>query len=305
MRSGFAATMTAVGTDDPALFVLVGDIGAFGLRHFAAACPGRFKNVGIREQAMASAAAGLAATGFIPVLHSITSFVVERCFEQLKDDFCYARLPGNIVSVGGGIDYAGLGCTHHSYSDVALLKSLPGTQVFCVGSPQEFDQLFRATYRSGALNYFRLSDRPHGIDLAEHPIGVGRAAVVRTGTEVTLITAGELLGSCVDVAREIGGASCEVLYAPSIKPFDAETVRASVRKTRRVVVAEEHNVLGGLGDEVRRSLDNLGTNYQITSLGIQDQFLRDYGSRQHLLRLAGLAPTDLLRATRTLMQSPA
>ena len=294
--------MTSLGSEDPSLFVLVGDIGAFGLRHFAAAYPGRFLNVGIREQAMASAAAGLAATGFFPVIHSITGFVVERCFEQIKNDFCYSGLPGNIVSVGGGIDYAAMGCTHHSYSDLALLKSLPGTQVFCIGSPHEFDRLFRASYRSGSMIYFRLADRAHGIAFRDEELAVGRSISVRTGHELTLLTAGELLTSCLEVASEIGGDRCEVIYSPSIKPFDAARVRASVTKTRRLLVAEEHSVLGGLGDEARRALDNSGFAYALTSLGIQDQFLRDYGPRKHLLEVAGIGPARLLQEARTLLE---
>lgn len=282
--------------------VLVGDIGAFGLREFAAQCPGRFLNAGIREQAMASAAAGLALAGMIPVVHSITPFVVERCFEQIKDDFGYQSLGGNFVSVGAGFDYAALGCTHHSYSDVALLKSVPGAQVFYPGSPKEFDCLFRQTYASGSLNYFRLGGRNHSVDFQDSQIGVGRAILAKEGRDLTLVTAGPLLNYAMKVASDLQfEASIEVIYTPSIKPFDARTMIDSVAKTRRVVVFEDHSVFGGLADEVRRALDCCGWAYSMKSLGVGDEFLRDYGSFDFLANTAGIGPEAIQREVKGLL----
>src|SRR5260370_511485 len=113
--------------------------------------PDRAVNVGIMEQTMVSVAAGIAVEGFIPVVHSIAPFLAERPFEQLKDDFCYQRLGGNFISIGGSYDYSTEGMTHHGPGDVPILRNLPGIRIVMPGTPAEFDPLFREAYASGAL----------------------------------------------------------------------------------------------------------------------------------------------------------
>lgn len=300
MRAQFAKTMLRLGESDPSLVVLVGDIGAFGMRHFAEKFPGRFLNVGIREQTMASAAAGFALTGFTPVFHSIAPFVVERCFEQIKVDFCYHKLAGNVVSVGAGLDYSALGGTHHCYSDIALMKSLPETRVFTPGTPKEFDLLFERSYRLGGVNYFRLGGRSHDINIDDEKLQVGKSFLIEQGQELTIITMGSLLDYALKAKGELPGA--EIIYTPSVKPLDAELICASVKKTKKVLVIEDHSVYGGLADEVRRILQG-SVAYKMTSLGIQDTFLRDYGDFDYLAKVAGIDPHSIIQHGRKLMEN--
>lgn len=289
MRSQFARTMIDIGVRDQNLMVLVGDIGAFGLREFAAKCPGRFYNAGIREQAIASAAAGLALAGAIPVVHSITPFVIERCYEQIKDDFGYQNLGGNFISVGAGFDYSALGCTHHSYADIALMKSIPRSQVFYPGNPQEFDELFRQNYNTGRLNYFRLGGRNHTFHWQDKKIITGEAVVAKNGEQLSIFTMGPLLEFALKAANELSEIiDVEVIYFHTIKPFDAKTVRESMRKTRNAIVVEDHHIMGGLADEVRRALDNVDFSYKFCSLGVQDVFLSEYGKFDDLAEFAGI-----------------
>ena len=112
-RLDYCPIVLAVGANDPNLVVLVGDINHGILQPFAAACPGRFYNVGILEPTIMSMAAGLARIGLLPVVHTIAPFLIERSFEQIKHDFCYHGLHGNLITVGSAFDYAVLGCTHH------------------------------------------------------------------------------------------------------------------------------------------------------------------------------------------------
>ena len=125
MRKQFTSTTESILSTDERLVVLLGDIGVFGFRKSFEKFPKRICNIGILEQSTIGVAAGLAMTGFIPLVHTIAPFLVERSFEQLKDDFGYQKLGGNFVSVGASYDYAGLGCTHHCPADVAILKNIP------------------------------------------------------------------------------------------------------------------------------------------------------------------------------------
>ncbi len=302
VRQQFADTMLDVGVRDERLVVMVGDISHGILQPFAEACPERYYNVGILEPTMISMGAGLARAGLRPVLHTIAPFIVERGFEQIKLGFCYHRLPGNIVTVGSAFDYANLGCTHHCYGDFALLKTLPGVELVCPGSAIEFDTLFRQAYADDAMTYFRVPAHPHGVRLSQSDIRLGKAIRLVEGSDVLLVAAGPQLRTALG-AREIlaaGGIDAEVIYIHTVRPLDEEMLRASVGKTRRVVVIEEHMRSGGLGDEV------LKATWEITGLrfdwaAIPDVFVTGYGTYEDHCETCGLTPDAVATRARNLM----
>jgi len=299
MRQQFADTMLAVGQEDPNLVVLVGDISHFILQPFAKACPGRYYNVGICEAAIVTMAAGLAKVGFYPVVHTIAPFIIERPFEHIKLDFCYQKLGGNIVTVGSAFDYATLGCTHHCYDDFALIKTLPGTQITYPACPVEFDVLFRQTYRNNALTLFRVPGQQHGQDFTARDIKFGRGIKVTEGSNLTLIATGPQLGNALasrDALDDMGWHA-EILYIHTIRPLDMELIRASVNKTRRVLVIEEHMRSGGLGDDVLRGTINI-PDVRYAFLSIPDEFVTGYGSYQEHCDHLGLNREGILNIVR-------
>src|SRR5713226_2495408 len=143
----------------------------------------RILNLGIMEQTMVSVAAGIAMEGFIPAVHSITPFLVERPFEQIKDDFCYQQLSGKFISVGASYDYSVEGMTHQGPGDVYIMHGLPAMQIVVPGTPAEFDALFRESYANGANTYYRLSLAKNPFDT---PAQFGKLAVVRQGRQATV-----------------------------------------------------------------------------------------------------------------------
>jgi len=143
LRQEFADTMLEIGQIDPRLVVMVGDISHGILRPFAVKCPDRYYNIGICEPTIVNMAAGLSLTGLNPVVHTIAPFIIERAYEQIKLDFGYQQLGINLISVGGAFDYAKLGCSHHCYTDVSLMKHFKNSQVFVPGSAIEFNTLFK------------------------------------------------------------------------------------------------------------------------------------------------------------------
>lgn len=303
IRQQFADTMLEVGQTDPRLCVLVGDISHFVLQPFAKACPGRYYNIGICEPSMVSVAAGLAKTGLYPVVHTIAPFLIERSFEQFKLDFCYHGLGGSVITVGSAFDYSNLGCTHHCYGDFALMKTLPGTHIYYPATAAEFDALFRATYKDGRLKLFRLPTRSHTAVLPE-AVRPGRIVRVREGSDLTILATGPQLDSAVGAAEILSaeGRKIEVLYAPTIRPLDTDTLAASVAKTRRIVVVEEHLRSGGLGDDVLRALAGTGS-FAYDSVSIPDTLVTDYGTYDQHCRRLGLTPQGVAeKAARILTQ---
>lgn len=305
IRQQFADTMLEVGQSDPNLVVLVGDISHFILQPFANACPGRYYNIGICEPATVSIAAGLAKVGFYPVFHTIAPFIIERSFEQIKLDFCYQQLGGNLVTVGSVFDYSNLGCTHHCYGDFALLKTLPGVQITYPASPIEFDTLFKQTYRNGMLTVFRIAKHQHDQDFSVSDIQFGKGIKVTDGSNLTIIATGPQLRNALAAkdALDDMGWDAEILYIHTIRPLDIDLIRASVDKTRHVLVIEEHMQSGGLGDDVLRATRDI-SNVQYSFLSIPDTFVTEYGSYEDHCERLGLTRDGILNRVKVDFGTP-
>lgn len=299
VRQQFADTMLEVGKVDPKLIVLVGDISHSILQPYAQACPGRYYNVGICEPTIMSMAAGLARTGFYPVVHTIAPFLIERSFEQMKLDFCYQQLGGNIVTIGGAFDYSNLGCTHHCYGDFALMKTLPGTEIIYPATPREFDVLFRQVYRDGVLKLFRIPAHSHEHEFELSELHFGKGIKVVSGENLTLIATGPQLKNALEAKSLLQslGWNSEIIYIHTIRPLDQELILESVKKTRRVLVIEEHSEVGGLGDDVLRLVQNI-SNTHFASLAIPSKFITEYGTYEELCANIGLNVKGIVEKVR-------
>jgi transketolase len=305
LREVFADTMLEVGPADPRLVVMVGDISHGILQPYAKACPGRYYNIGICEPTIVNLAAGLNKTGLIPVVHTIAPFITERAYEQIKLDFGYQMLSLNLVSVGGAFDYAQLGCSHHCYTDVSLLSHLKRGVVVLPGSPVEFNRLFKGLYANGLINYFRLPEKPHGVEFAPGDIEFGRGIRVREGRDVTIAVIGTQLATAIAAADRLAGqgVSAEILYFHTIKPFDADLVRASVMKTRRFVTVEELSAHDGLYNLCLRATVGLG-GIATSQIAIED-FVHGYGSYEELCARIGMSPEGIARTVLELTRQAA
>jgi transketolase len=284
MRKQFINTVEDILEQDDRLVLLLGDIGVFGFRNAFQRHPDRVINIGILEQSSISVAAGLAKEGFIPIFHSIAPFVVERAFEQLKDDFCYQSLGGNFVSVGASYDYAALGCTHHCPADVSLMKSLPNMQVIVPGHPLEFDTLFRQTYDNGSPTYFRLTERSNEV---ERNVAFGKAEVIQQGEAVTLAVVGPLLNP---VIHAVDGLDVTILYYTTLSPFDSATLAENCHNGKLMVFEPFYE--GTLTNDVVASMRH--QRISITSIGVPRRFLTNYGTAEEHDQACGLT-ADIIR----------
>jgi transketolase len=279
----------------------VGDIGHFALQPFAEACPGRYYNLGILEPTIISTAAGLSSVGLYPVIHTIAPFLIERSFEQLKLDFCYQGLGGTLMSVGSSFEYTTLGGTHHTYDDLALVSALPGTEVIHPASINELNLLFKQTYANSNLTYIRMTRQDHGVKFTNDKVKLGKGILVKEGRDITLVAIGSQLKNLIeslDILRN-KNIDAEVLYYPTIKPFDAELVRESVKKTKRVLTVEEHIKLGALSYQVMNAVQGID-GVKIDNLCIPEQFLRNYGTYQEHCDFLGFTPQNIARLAQEL-----
>jgi transketolase len=278
MRTQAAATVCDVFVENPQVAVVLSEISVerFGeaFRHD----PRRALNVGIMEQTMVGVAAGFAMEGYAPVMHTITPFVAERALEQLKLDFGNQELDGLVITVGASYDYAAEGTTHHSPGDVQAILTIPGVEVLVPGAPGEVDTLVRASLGNGRLTYLRTqvseNERPRQIE-------PGRLLVEQRGRRATVIAVGPMLDRTL---AAIDGADVTVLYATTLAPFDAETLRRELTGDRLILVEPFH--AGTLTATMMEALD--GRSASLHAIGVPRRVIRNYGSAEDIDREVGL-----------------
>ncbi len=283
MREQMVRTLEDLLDRDERLVVLLGNISTGLFRRGWRDHTDRLYDVGILEQTMMSAAAGLAMEGLIPVAHSITPFVVERCYEQIKDDFCFQQLGGNIISTGASYDYTTEGMTHHGPGDVAILKQLPGIEIAVPGTAAEFDALFRERYADGAPTYYRLSAHQNA---TSQPVRFGQANVLRKGSQATVIAVGPALEPTLAAAADLDVA---LLYYATVAPFDAETLRAHGQSGKVALVEPYYE--GTLVADVAAAL--VGTPTRIEAIGVPHAVLSHYGTPTQHDEAIGFTPRGI------------
>lgn len=289
MRERFVATASGLLDADPRLAVVLADISAAQFAPAATKHPGRVINVGIREQLLIGVAGGLALAGLRPIAHTFPSFLVERPFEQVKLDLGHQDVGAVLVSSGASYDMASMGRTHQAPGDVALLDTLDGWTIHVPGHPDEAEALLRDAAAAQGRVYVRLSGESNQESRAVRP---GRFTVVREGTANaagTVIAVGPLLDPTLEA---VAGLDVTVLYATTVRSFDAATLRRFAQRSARAdVVLVEPYLAGTSNREVGEAL--LDTPHRVLGLGVPREELRRYGSpaehaAAHGLDAAGL-----------------
>ncbi|MBE6253642.1 MAG: transketolase family protein [Bacteroidales bacterium] len=253
-RSGFGVGLLKAGQADKRVVAMTADLkGSLKMDAFAAEFPERFVQCGIAEANMVGAAAGLAITGKIPFIGSFAEFVTGRVYDQIRQEVAYGNTNVKIASSHAGITLGEDGATHQTMEDIALMRALPGMVVL---NPCDFNQTVQATiaaakYEGPVYLRFGRPSVPNFTDENE-PFEIGKALVMNEGKDVTLIATGHTVWEALQAAEalEAEGISAEVIDIATIKPLDEKAIVASASKTGCIVVAEEHNAFGGLGEAV-------------------------------------------------------
>lgn len=278
MRQQFTETMQYLSDKDERVITLLNDIGVFAFRNIKAKYPNRMHNLGIMEQASIGIAAGLSMTGYIPVFHTIAPFIVERGYEQLKDDFGYQNINGNFVTVGASYDYSALGMTHYCPGDVGALMQIPNMQITVPGTAKEFDTLLKTQYNNGSPTYYRLSEYSNEKD---YDIEFGKAVVIKKGSLGTVIAVGPILDNCI---KAVADMDVTLLYYTTVMPFDRETLRLTT-ENKKILLCEPY-YYGGLTNEILKTFE--GMPLVIDFVGINHEVPRTYGSKFEIDEVYGL-----------------
>src|SRR5215469_9543423 len=286
MRERFVAIATELLDSDPRIAVVLADITASQFAPAAARNPQRVINVGIREQLLIGVTGGLTLAGLRPIAHTFPSFLVERPFEQVKLDLGHQDVGAVLVSAGASYDLSAEGRTHQAPGDVALIDTLDGWTIEVPGHPDEAELLLRDAAARDDRVYLRLSDQTN---TAPQPIVPGFFLPVRTGRRATVVAAGPMLQPVLD---SVAGLDVTVLYAVTVRPFDAGALRRAVMAsdTADVVLVEPY-LAGTSSREVDAAL--IDVPHRVLGLGVGRAELRKYGTPAEHAAAHGLDPSSL------------
>ncbi|MDI9643840.1 MAG: transketolase C-terminal domain-containing protein [Candidatus Verstraetearchaeota archaeon] len=291
MRVAFGEAILRLGEEAEDMVVLTADVAkptqvaAFGERY-----PHRFLNVGISEQDMVDIAAGLALSEKIPVAVAFAPFMM-RAWEQVRSTISRCNLNVKLVGTHSGLSASDEGSSHQSLEDVALARVLPNMTVIVPGDREEVKEATEAAVKSPGPVYMRIG-RDEDVKFLDEPFRIGRAVVLRDGSDVAVISNGAITAEAL-AAAEGARVDAMVIHVPTVKPLDAQAVVSAARKTGAVVCVEEHSTIGGLGSAVS---ELLSSEYpvRVRRMGVNDTF-GESGTYRELLEKHGLSAPHIRR----------
>lgn len=290
-REGYGDGLVEAGQEFDNLVVLDADLAeATKTCVFKKAFPDRHIDCGIAESNMMGVAAGLAATGKVPFASSFAMFTAGRAFEQVRNSIGYPHLNVKIGATHAGISVGEDGATHQCNEDIALMRTIPGMVIINPSDYVEAKEAVKAVCKYDGPCYLRFGRLAVPVinDKEDYKFEIGKAVTLREGKDVTIIASGLTVSASLEAAELLAkdGIEAKVMNMHTIKPIDAEAVIEAAKQTGKVVTAEEHSVIGGLGSAV---CDVLAENYpvRVKKIGINDKF-GESGPAVELVKKYGL-----------------
>lgn len=302
----YGRVLAEMSKDDDRIVGLTADLAkSTAISWFAKACPERFYNVGIAEQNLMGVAAGMAKCGLIPFVSTFSIFASMRGGEQLRTDICYQNLNVKVIATHSGISFGQAGSTHHCTEDFSILRAIPNLTLIAPADGTETAKAVRACMEKDGPVYIRIGRgfEPPLYDNEDYDFKIGKGITLQDGTDLTIIACGITVLQALQAAKtlkEEDGLSVRVIDMHTIKPIDKEVIQKAVAETRRILVAEEHNVIGGLGDAVADVIASSGKGCAFYKLGIPDVF-SEVGYPEDLYSYYKLDANGILDTARELM----
>jgi transketolase len=275
IRAGFGRGLKNLGETNKNIVALCADLtDSTQMSLFKEAFPERFIEMGIAEQNLVTVAAGLGRAGKIPFTSSYAAFSPGRNWEQIRTTIALNDQPVKIIGSHAGVSVGPDGATHQMLEDIALMRVLPNMIVIAPGDSVEAEKATKAIAENGKPSYLRLArEKTPVFSTADAPFEIGKAYVLREGHDISLLGTGTMTYQLLLAAHllEAQGVHAEVVHVPTIKPLDKETILTSVRKTGRVITAEEAQIAAGFGGAIAELLGEKLPTPQLR-IGMNDHF---------------------------------
>ena len=290
-REGYARALIELGHQHDDVFVLDADCAKSNYTNrFRDEFPDRFFNMGIAECDIVGTAAGMAALGKVPFANAYANFLTGRGYDQVRISVAYSGRNVKIVGHNAGTSAAQEGATHLPLEDIGLMRAIPDMTVIVPADSCEMEKAVRAAYEYEGPVYLRVGKlKVPDVTTVDTPFEIGKAIRFREGSDVTLISTGNMLFETLKAAEILAekGVSAEVLHMHTVKPIDSDAIAESARKTGAVVTVEEHSILNGLGSAVAETLcekypvplRRVGTKDVFGLSGTMDELMDYFGLR--------------------------
>ena len=280
MRNVLSKSLVSVARKNPKIILITGDHGYSLFDEYRRKCPKQYINAGVAEQNMIGLAAGLAKSGFFPIVYALSAFVPIRTLEQIKLDICYENLPVILLGDGAGFVYSHLGSSHQSMEDIAVTRVIPNLSVLSPADRYEMKGVFSLAIEQKSPVYIRIgkSDLPT-IHKKKINLILGETLLIRESKSKIVFVA---TGSMVTIALKIANESIDacVLSIPCIKPLKSNQLLEKIRESEIIVTFEEHSVIGGLGGAIAELCSEYNSRI-LLRIGTNDSFSDKCGSYQY------------------------
>jgi transketolase len=297
MRKAYGEALVKLGQTHPQVVVLSADVSNSDHSYmFQEVYPERFFNVGIAEQSLVDVAVGFALTGKIPLANTFAFLFATRALEMVRTHLCYGEANVKLMAAYAGLSDSFDGPTHHSISDLAIMRSLPKMTVVVPADTVAVAALLPKVVDWPGPVFFRLSrnEAPTVFDDSYEP-EIGKAVLLRGGKDATLACTGLMVHRCLDAAEELSGRGIDVRVVEfhTVKPLDVEALAEAAEETGAVVTVEEHSIVGGLGGAVAEAL---GERFPVpvVRIGVADRFA-ETGPYDKLLDAYGMSIADIIQ----------
>lgn len=303
MRTAYIDTLYDLASKDKRVYALISDNGAIVYDRYRRDLASQYLNLGISEANMLGMAAGMASCGKIPFAYTIGAFLAYRAFEFIRNDICLQKQNVKIVGTGAGEAYSSLGPTHHSTEDLGGLRALPNLMILCPASPIEVKKATIAAYEHEGPVYLRLgTNKEPEIYEDDYKFEIGKAVVLKDGTDVTLIGTGSILKDVLEAAERLHNEGIEagVINIHTIKPIDKDIILRAIKETGKIVTIEDHNVIGGLGSAVAEVIAESGFGVQFKRMGLQG-FSNGYGTYAKVKEINGIGIEQICQEAKKLL----
>ena len=268
------------------------------------AMPERFYDCGIAEGNMIAVSAGMSTTGLVPFASSFAMFATGRAFEQIRNAIGYPHLNVKICASHAGVSVGEDGATHQCLEDIALMRTIPGMVVMCPSDDVETRACVKAAYEHEGPVYIRTGRLAVPVFHEEnYEFKIGKGEMLHEGNDITIVATGLMVKEAMDAAKilEEKGIGCRVINICTIKPLDVDIIVKAAKETGRIVTAEEHNIIGGLGEAVCSAL---AENYpaKVRRVGTMDEFGTS-GPAAAVLERYGLTAKNLVKVCEEMLES--
>ena len=297
-RQGYVDGLKELAKTNDQILVLDADVAkATQTFEFEAEYPDRFFNCGVQEQNMLSVAAGLALEGYTPFASTFGVFATCRGGDQMRNSIAYPKLNVKVGATHCGLTTGGDGASHQANEDIAIVRSFPNFTILVPGDYEEAKQATIAAASHEGPVYLRFGRDSYPLVPQVHgAFQIGKAKLLQSGSDLTIITTGIMVSEGIKAARQLEtlGLSIRLLHLPTIKPLDTEAVIAAAEATKGIITAEEHSVIGGLGEAVAGVVSE-NCPKPVLRIGMQDVF-GESGQAQELMDKYGLRAQNIVEA---------